>query len=430
MRKQHLVIYTALLAGSLWPLRSNGQQSTIPFQARGIITLSDADMAASTVADGYLHKGKGTRDALTVISFPLDRSGQNIGQASVSNSSALYDKTLAITPNGRVAFVLEGHGPLNDSLTTLKNGLGDLPLSSKMFTVDLSIPGKPVVRYGFNVGNQPTAVVINPQGNLLAVASGEAGKEIRLVEVDNTGKPTRIVTAASPVDSARITNLIWHPGGRFIAYIIGETQEIGLLKLSTDNARKPTLIPHGKPIKVGSLPATGRFTPDGNFLIVSDIKKNANAQGAGKGELFVVQLSTDDAPGESKIISQVASGESAEALAISPDGSTVVIANSNQSYQPYSHSAAGKSSLSIYTLSKAGQLQLGNDYPFEGVMPQSVEFDKSGNTLAVAVYEYLDYGDRKGAVEFWKVNKSDKPSLERLPAKITVNRGCHTIKVY
>ncbi|RRB00770.1 beta-propeller fold lactonase family protein [Larkinella rosea] len=423
MKKQSLVALATLLTTGAF-----AQQDPIQFTAKGIVVLSDADMAASALVDGNLYKSKTSRDALTVVKFPLDRSGQNITTAPISNSSVLYDKAAVVTPNGRFAFVLEGRGQLGDSLATLKGGIKDLPSAARMFIVDLA-PAKPTAKV-VSVGALPTAITINPQGNTLAVASGEAGKEMRLIEIDNTGTPKRVITAPSPVPGARITDLVWSPAGDFIAYSIEDSQEVGVMKYSLDAAKKPNIVPHGKPIKVGGLPATGKFSPDGKFFIVSDIKKAANAQGAGKGELFVVQFSTEDTPGEHKIVSQTASGESAEALTVSPDGSMVIVANSGQSYQPFSNAGAGKSSLSVYSLDKEGKLTLANEYPFEGISPQSIEFDKSGNAIAVAVSEYLDYGDRSGAIEFWKVTKGDKPSLEKMPGKINVTRGSHTVRVY
>ncbi|WP_128544615.1 beta-propeller fold lactonase family protein [Larkinella soli] len=423
MKRKSLVALATLLSTGVF-----AQQEPIQFSAKGIVALSDADMSASTLVDGNLYKSRTSRDALTVIKFPLDRSGQNMSTAPISNSSALYDKAAVVTPNGRFAFVLEGRGPLGDSLTALKGGVKDLPAAARMFIVDLA-PAKPSAKV-VNVGSLPTAVTINPQGNTLAVASGESGKELRLVEFDNTGTPKRVITAPSPVPGARITDLVWSPAGDFIAYVIEDTQEVGVMKYSLDQTKKPNIVPHGKPIKVGGLPATGRFSPDGKFFIVSDIKKAANAQGAGKGELFVVQFSTEDTPGEHKVVSQTAGGESAEAMAVSPDGSMVIVANSGQSYQPFNNAGAGKSSLSVYSLDKEGKLTLANEYPFEGILPQSIEFDKSGNAIAVAVSEYLDYGDRTGGIEFWKVSKGDKPALEKMPGRISLTRGCHTVRVY
>ncbi|MFC5411584.1 beta-propeller fold lactonase family protein [Larkinella bovis] len=422
MKNQSLFALATLLTTGVFA------QEPIQFTAKGLVALSDADLSASTLVDGNLYKSKGSRDVLTVVKFPLDRNGQNITTAPISNSSALYDKAAVVSPNGRFAFVLEGHGPLGDTVATLKDGIKGLPAATRMFIVDLA-PAKPTAKV-VSVGALPTAITINPQGNTLAVASGEAGKEMRLVEFDNTGTPKRVITAPSPVPGARITDLVWSPAGDFIAYSIEDSQEVGIMKYSLDAAKKPNIVPHGKPIKVGGLPATGKFSPDGKFFIISDIKKGTNAQGAGKGELFVVQFSTEDTPGEHKIVSQLAAGESSESLTISPDGSMVVVANAGQSYQPYGNAAAGKSSLSVYTLDKEGKLTLANEYPFEGVLPQSIEFDKNGAAIAVAVSEYIDYGDRSGAIEFWKVNKGDKPSLEKMAGKISVPRGCHTVRVY
>ncbi|WP_266367448.1 beta-propeller fold lactonase family protein [Tellurirhabdus rosea] len=417
-------VLAALMTGGAF-----AQQGPIQFQAKGILALSDADMTPSALVDNNLYRGKNNRDQMTIVTFPLNRNGQNMASLGVSNSAALYDKAAAVTPNGRLAFVLEGYGQISDSLTTLKNGMKDYPAAARLFIVDMTQPLKPAVKVA-SFSSAPSAVSMNPQGTMLVIGSGDAGKEIRLLEFDNTGKPTRNLTTASPVAGQKITDLAWHPSGQFIAYTVAGTGEVGLLKMTLDQTRKPTLAPHGKTVKVGTMPATGRFTPDGNFFIVSDIKKEASGQGAGKGEIMVVQFSTEDTPGEHKLVGTTAAGESAEALAVSPDGATLVVVNANQSYQPYGNPAAGKSSISVYSIGKDGQLALANEYPLEGVAPQSVDFDKSGNAIAVGVSEYVDYGDRMGGIEFFKVNKGDKPSLERMPGKISVPRGVHTVKVF
>lgn len=423
MKKQGISLALSLLATGVM-----AQQGPIQFTAKSIVALSDADMAASAMVDGNLLKDKFTKDALTTIGFPLDRSGSNINTSVISNSMALFDKVLAVSNNGRLAFVVEGRGQTGDSLTSLKGGLSGLPASTKMFTVDLSA-GKPALKYGFAVGQNPTAVTINPTGNALIVASADPGKELRIVEVDGTGKPTRILTAASPVPNAVITDLAWHPGGQFVAYTIAGSQEVGLMKYALDATKKPNLVPHGKTIKVGAMPGTGKFNADGSVFVLVDAKKAANASGTGAGEVFAVQFSTDDTPGEHKILSQAATGEGPESVAISPDGSVVVVVNAGQSYQPFGNAAVAKSSLTVYALGKDGKLTQSADYPFDGIAPQSVDFDRSGDAIAVAVPEYLDYGMRNGGIEFWKVTKGDKPTLTKQAGRISLTRGCHAIKV-
>ncbi|OIN56688.1 WD40 repeat domain-containing protein [Arsenicibacter rosenii] len=424
MKKQNLTIALSMLAGAAF-----AQQAPIQFAAKGIVAVSDADMAASALVDGNLYKDKGTRDALTLIQFPLNRNGQNINTALVSNSMTLSDKTIAITNNGKLAFVLEGRGQVSDSLPSLKNGIADFPATNAMFVVDLS-GAKPAVKFKFPTGPSLSAVTLNPQGSTMLVASNDAGKEIKIIDIDATGKPTRVLVAASPTQGQQITDLVFHPGGQFAAYTIGATGEVGLLKYAIDEkTKKPYVIAHGKPVKVGAMPGSGKFTPDGSFFIIPDGKKALGAGGTGAGEVFVVQFSTEDTAGEHKIVAQAATPEAPEAVAVSPDGSMVAVVSAGQSYAPFGTAGAGKSTVGIYSLAKDGKLTLGNEYPFEGVLPQSVEFDRDGSAIAVAVSEYLDYGNRNGGIEFWTVTKGDKPALAKQPGRVALTRGAHALRV-
>lgn len=424
MKTQNLAMALSLLTGV-----AIAQQSPVQFNARSLVALSDADLTPSALIDNNLYRERGSRDLLTLIQFPLNRNGQGINSVGISNSMTLGDKSFVTTSNGRLSFVLEGRGGLPDSIAALKNGLADLPASTKMTVADLS-SGKPVGKFSLNAGANATAVTINPQGNTLLIACADAGKELKIIEVDATGKPTRLLTAAAPVAGQVITDLQFHPGGQFVAYTVAATQEVGLLKYAIDAAtKKPYVQPHGKPVKVGAMPGMGRFTSDGAFFIVGDSKKAAGAAGTGPGEVFVVQFSTEDTPGEHKIVSQAPTGEGPEALAISPDGSMVVVANSGQSYQPFTNAAAGKSSLSVFALGKDGKLTAAGDVAVEGIMPQAVEFDKTGDNVAVAIPEYLDYGIRSGGIEFYKVTKGDKPSLTKQPGRVSVARGVHALRV-
>lgn len=422
MKKQSFAIALSMLAGTVL-----AQQGPIQFAAKGIVAVSDADMAASALVDGNLYKEKGVRDALTLIQFPLNRNGQNINTALVSNSMTMTDKALAITNNGRLAFVLEGRGQVADSLPSMK--VADFPASNAMFIVDVSTP-KPAVKFKFPTGAGLTAVSLSPQGNTMLVASSDAGKEIKIIDIDATGKPTRVLTSASPAPGQQITDLTFHPGGQFVAYTIGATGEVGLMKYAIDEkTKKPYVLAHGKPVKVGTMPGSGKFTADGNFYIVADAKKAVGAGGTGAGEVFVVQFSTEDTPGEHKVVSQAATAEAPESVAISPDGSTVAIVSAGQSYLPFGSNGAAKSTLAIYSLGKDGKLALGNEYPFDGIFAQGVEFDRDGNALAVAVSEYLDYGNRTGGIEFWTVTKGGKPALTKQPGRISLTRGCHSLRV-
>ncbi|RYF73700.1 MAG: WD40 repeat domain-containing protein, partial [Cytophagaceae bacterium] len=161
-------------------------QAPIQFNARALVAISDADLSASALIDGNRYTTPGTRDQLTYISFPLNRNGQSIGTSNtLSNSMALTDKVLAIAPNGRLGFVVEGRGQLSDSLSTIK-GITDFPATNYMFAVDLSSPQKPLVKYRLPVGagGALTAVALAPNGTSLVIASTESGKELKLIDLD------------------------------------------------------------------------------------------------------------------------------------------------------------------------------------------------------------------------------------------------------
>ncbi len=106
----------------------------------------------------------------------------------------------------------------------------------------------------------------------------------------------------------------------------------------------------------------------------------------------------------------------------------MAVVSSGQSYMPFTNAAAGKSEVALYSL-KDGKLAAAGKATIEGIMPQAVEFDKTGDNLAVGVSEYLDYGLRTGGIEFFKVTKGDQPSLTKQPGRISVTRGVHAMRV-
>ncbi len=399
------------------------QKPSVEFNAKGLVVLSDADMAASTYADGKLLKETGTRDLMTYIPLPLTDRAQEIGTTVVSNSVTNWVKGVALSGDGRVAFVLETRSQVADSMKVVKSP-NDLPAGAKMFVVDLSNPGKPAVKFGAPTGKLPMA--IDMYQNQLVVVSSETDKEIQLIEVDATGRPTRVVNTALKMPNVRATDVSWHPEGEFIAVTLEENKAIMLFKVRRNAQNKIAAFdPFGKPLTVGVRPSSGKFTADGKYYIVSDIK-----DGNTKGELFVVQFNTTDAAADHKIVSQATVGLWPESFAISPDGATVVVANANKTYQSWdSPELTRKSSISLLALAVDGKLTNAADYEFDGILPGDVLFDKTGDNVAVSVYEYFDFGKRNGGVEFWKVTKGATPTLSKQPIKVNVARGAHALRM-
>jgi hypothetical protein len=70
---------------------------------------------------------------------------------------------------------------------------------------------------------------------------------------------------------------------------------------------------------------------------------------------------------------------------------------------------------------------VGEEYGFEGLLPEQATFDATGKALAVVVYHYREPSPKTGAIEFWNVIPGNTPRLERTNYKLDVVRGAHDI---
>lgn len=402
-------------------------QSPITFNARGLVVASDADLAASALVDGKLLRDNTSKDQLTTIKFPIERGSKGLGSALVSNSALGYSKTLAVSPTGTLAFVLENRIRPEDGIGEYKDISKEFPVGEKLFVVDISNLAAPKAKFGFPVGKKPTSIDVNK--NELILATNDTGKELVFIEAGPDGKPARFLNLPAALDTTnRIIDISWHPSGDFIAFTLDNSNEVGLYKVIREAGKLKNVEMVGKPVKVGVDPSFGRFTADGKHYLVLDAK-GPQGKGAGEGEVFVVDFSMDGAV-EHKVAGQAPVGLNTGSFALSPDGTLLVTANAGKSGSPWAEAGAGTgASLSLYKVANTGALTKVADYPFDGIYPQSVAFDKDGSNLAVSVFEYLEYGSGNGGVEFWSVTKGDTPALKKQGAKVSVAKGAHTLRV-
>ncbi len=421
MKKLVLLAGLAVMSGGA----AFAQGPSIAFNARGMVAISDADMAASALTDGKLLRDNTVKDKLTSIKFPLVRGGSSIGEITVPNSSLTYNKSMAVPKTGGLAFVLDTRSSPAEGVNDYPDVVKGFPDGARLYVVDIVNMANPKVQFQFPVGKNPTSIDIYK--NELMISTSVAGKELVFYETDDSGKPTRALYLPSTLDSTnRIIDLTWHPTGNYLAVTLETTGEVALYKVLRDGGKLKNIEMVGKPFKVGETPTSGKFSEDGKYYYVMD-SKGAMGKATGPGELHVVEFGLTS--GDHKVTSSIPTGTNPGAFAISPDGSMVVVANDNMTAMAWDKAGADQgSSLTLYTLAE-GKLTKVNDYAFPGILPQSVAFDKDGSNLAVAVYEYLDYGGRTGGVEFWSVTKGATPSLTKQMAKISVERGCHTLRV-
>jgi hypothetical protein len=422
MKKVALVAGLAALGS--FPLVA---QSQINFNAKGLVVLSDADLSASSLIDGKLLRDNTAKDQLTTIKFPVVRGANGLATALISNSAIGNTKSIAIPPTGGLAFVLESRLRPEDAVTEFKDPTAEFPVGEKLYVVDIANLSGPKAKFGFPVGKKPTSIDINK--NELIISTNDTGKELVFIEAAPDGKPARFLNLPAALEAEnKIADLSWHPSGDFIAFILDKTKEVGIYKVIREAGKLKNVEMVGKPVKVGTEPSYGRFTADGKHFLVLDAK-GAQGKAASDNEVFVVDFSMDGSA-EHKVAGQAAVGNNTGSFAISPDGTLLVAANAGKSGSPWSDAAAGKgSALSLFKIDATGALTKVADYPFEGIYPQSVVFDKDGSNVAVSVFEYFDYGYANGGVEFWSVTKGDAPALKKQAGKVNVAKGAHTLRI-
>ncbi len=149
----------------------------------------------------------------------------------------------------------------------------------------------------------------------------------------------------------------------------------------------------------------------------------------GKGSLVCVAFNKSE---EHKIISKVKVGLSPEGFDISTDGKYAIVANMRRTYAPKNLnfiSGSKHASLSLVKINaETGELtNNGDEYFFDGALPEDAIFDAENNTVAVNIFHKKDEEHpAHGRVEFWEIQNDE---LIFTGKKISVTRGSNTMKL-
>lgn len=396
------------------------------FTGRYIAAISDDDFLASTYGDGKLPTPT-VGDKLSIIGLPLNQK-EDFAQIDASNSVIGAPYALALSPDSRTAFVVETLKATPIGATRREQ----LPPGNQLVAIDLSNPRRPTIRSRIEIAPKPETVHVHPNGDLVAISTQTPDKEIILIPVQNNqlGQPREFSLARLKIQSdpkrfqngMYVSQVQWHPSGKYLAVNLDYRDEIAFYEVKRNAENNLQLIPWGFPVQVGKDPFTGQFTPDGRFYLSSNWGRNFGAQvktleqrlPETRGTVSVIELAKLNAPAsqaQHRVVSNAISDNSPESLAISPDGSKVVTVNMRgTAFAPNSPRFTRQATLSLMKLDHTGQLTKIDDYPFEGILPEGAAFDASGNTLAVAVYDYFT-PKPEGGIEFWQVIQKPKLGL-------------------
>jgi 6-phosphogluconolactonase (cycloisomerase 2 family) len=404
---------------------SFAQRLPFNFNAKGILALSDADMAASAFIDGNLKTTAHEVDQFSAIKWQNTATNLGVKYLNIPNSVTNFPKGLEVSHDGKTAFVVSTRDGLSRNIQQVKNILTDLPALSKIYAVDISDLSNPRLLDSIDVGHIPLSIDMRTNGDILAVVTEQANNEIVLVEWKNSRFASVNKYPSGFTGKSRTVDCEWDPTGKYLAVSLEETKQIALYYIRIF-PKGVAFKQYGEPVTLGKSPSLGHWTPDGRFYLVSD----SNLNDSDNSTIYTLYFDMDEGKNH-RLLSTAKVGLHAEGFSISPDGQYVVTANFRESHRPINDfKFTAFSSLSLLTLNTEGGLKTIGEYEFQGIFPQSVDFDAQSSMLAVTVFDYLDLNTKsKGGIEFWQLEKGEKPTLKHTGFKISMPRGTHMIKV-
>jgi DNA-binding beta-propeller fold protein YncE len=407
------------------------------FQGRMLVSISDADMVASAYVNQELGVREG-QDALSLIALGGNvRQTQAIEVAGVSNSVAGPPSAITISPDGRWAFVVESFRPAIPAMRLFR----ELEQGTRLMAIDLSNPRHPRLHAQLNIGTRPETVEMNAKGDMLLVTLHPVdGRQLAFVAWSNGqfGKPS-YTTLPQVGKEVRVSHVVWHPSGDYVAgALVDQGQVLFARVIRRDNS--VALEPWGKRILVGKYPFKIMFTRDGQYLLTTNLQWGPDVNEfwteAPRGSISAVRFAMESGQkGQPQhfLVSVAETGVSPEGIAISPDGMLVATTNLERSYLPYDDQRiTWFSSLTLMQFdSKTGHLETLGDFLYDGILPEALTFDRSGQYLAVATYDHFDRSRKGGSIDFWRVVRNDwthpTPRLVQTNDSVAVTRGVHSL---
>ncbi|MBX4957307.1 hypothetical protein HJB56_22255 [Rhizobium lentis] len=411
--------------------------------ASRIAVISDGDFLAQTYGTAELApREAGYRDLLTIMSQAENKIVTR--SIPISNSVTSAPEILALTKDGRTAFVTERLGERPEG----GKRIGDLPPGRRLFAVDLS-DSAPRLSATIEIEAFPEALSISPDGESIAVVSNTPEASFVQIVAYRNGRFGHLarfdladlgVTGPAPAPRGGVTatNVHWHPSGRFLAVNINTQSRVAFFEvIGGDDA--PMLRPWGNVVKVGADPFVGRFTPDGRHYLTANWGRNfaaTNLEGRipqTPSTISVIRLANpaeSHRPARHNLVGAAETDFSSEGIAISPDGRLVATVNMRgTAFPPGSARFHRNASVTLLSFDPAtGAISKRADYSFEGVLPEGGAFDRTGDHFLVTVFQGHDGSlpEAGPGLEVFRVEKGDRPTLSRL-GRVPLPHGAHHV---
>ncbi|WP_421707059.1 hypothetical protein [Algihabitans sp.] len=444
--RRFLSLTAMTVAGGLALTQSLAAQETrdlrgqLDFEGRYLVSISDADMVASAYVNGQLGPREG-RDALSILPLEGDPRDWQAYEIFASNSVAGPPAAVALSPDGRYAFVVESFTPRPDNDDP--HAFGDLTQGRLLKVFDLQDPTNPRLIQERETLERPDAVQMNAAGDILAVTyhPAGAGSETPLALYPFTdGELGERVTPTIDgwPNGERLIEANWHPEDDVLAMI--DTSGGATLRFARV-ADDLSVEVFGNVVDIERAPYRVEFTPDGRHVAINALYWGPDIEGtwieAPRGSLLTVRMNAET-EGDSvrhAFVSRITTGVSPEGLAISPDGRWVATTNLERSYLPYDDARiTWFSSITLARLDpESGQLTHVGDFPYDGILPEAAVFDNSSNYLAVANYDHFDDRRVGSSIDFWRIQADplDLANVQLIKTEhsVPVTRGAHSLAI-
>ncbi|WP_218940113.1 beta-propeller fold lactonase family protein [Denitrobaculum tricleocarpae] len=439
-----LAVSTALLApASAQEAGSRDARGQLDFEGRYIVSVQDADMVSSAYVNGQLGPREG-RDTLAVIPLDGDPRDWTASEVFASNSVAGPPAAVDITPDGRLAFVVETFTPRPDDDDP--HSFSDKSIGSTLTVVSLANPTAPEVRDRLKIGDRPLAVRVNTTGDILAISyafeggsGGQTPMQLFRINADGTlSDPVSPTIEGYPLGEDNIMDMDWHPEENLLAIIDQFGNSMRFARVTDDLAVEP----FGNVVDIDRAPYRVMFTPDGSHVVANALYWGPDIAGrwieAPRGQVVTVRMNaevSDDGAVRHALVDRVMTGVSPEGLAVSPDGRWVATTNLERSYLPYDDPRiTWYSSVTLAALDQeTGDLTEIGTFNYDGILPEAAVFDNSGNYLAVANYDHFDDRVAGSSIDFWRIQADPldpgNTQLIKTEHSVPVARGAHSMVI-
>lgn len=279
----------------------------------------------------------------------------------VPNSIFGPPTNLAITADNRLALVAEAVRIDPDASPP------KFVPSDKLHVIDLEAD-PPQIIDTLAVGRQPSGMSISPDGRM-AIIANRAETSVSVLSIE--GKQVRFEGKVETGD--QVTHVAFTPDGKRAMINKASTDQVSFLAI---DGAEVTLT--GPDLAVGDYPYNADITPDGRLAIVANTGNNGRSDG-NIDSITVIDLQHNPP----RVIDHLAAGDAPEGITISPDSRLAVTGNlCGSDAPPDAWFLRSPGCIQVFEISDAGVRHVAE--LLAGGVPEALAFSPDGRWLLVA----------------------------------------------